>query len=97
MHTEEEGSTALEEADTALGGADTAFGEADIGLGEADIGRELDNTGLEVAVAVLGAGMGEAVHLDLLGGKTYSVKYSPTPSTISLEPRLSIPDFVLQL
>ena len=33
-------------------------------------------------MAVLGAGMGEAVHLDLLGSKIYSVKYSPTLSTI---------------
>ena len=48
-------------------------------------------------MAVLGAGMGEAVHLDLLGGKMYSVKYSPTPFTISLEPRLSVLNFVSQL
>ena len=44
-------------------------------------------------MAVLGAGMGEAVHLDLLEVKTYSVKYSPTPFTISLEQLALNPGF----
>ena len=68
----EEGSTGLE-VDTGLGEADTALGEADTALGEVDTGQELDSTGLEGAVSGLGAGMEEAVQLDLLGGKTCSV------------------------
>ena len=44
----------------------TGLGEVDTGLGEVDTGLDLGSTGLEGAGVGLGAGMEEAVHLDLL-------------------------------